>query len=308
MRKILNIIRLPNLLILAFTLLAVRHLVFIPIFSHTGQTVHLTDFQYVVIIFITELITVFGYIINDLFDIETDTINKPEKVYIGKLVCHSKIVSILLILSILIFCCIGWISVELKSALPAILFLLAYMITTWYAMKLKKSFVWGNLAVASMSAGAIVMVWIFENIGSHESGNQNSYLFISKIVAGIGILAFLLNLISEIVKDMEDETGDRRIQCRSLVIVKGIRFTKTLLVLLAIFMLTLLFITQFELLLYNKRLAVAWMAMGVQIPLLAFLIGLSRANKRTEFHNLSTLLKVIMFCGILTLLFAQVDF
>jgi 4-hydroxybenzoate polyprenyltransferase len=147
-----------------------------------------------------------------------------------------------------------------------------------------------------MSAGTIAMAWIIENQFSRTHGEP--FRIITSVVTAISIFAFLLSLLREIVKDIEDIEGDQLINCRSLPIMNGIPFAKTFVLLLSEITLILLLIIQIYLYEYSRLTAVIWLLVSVEIPLIYFLVKMKKAEQKADFHKLSTLLKWIMIGGI----------
>jgi 4-hydroxybenzoate polyprenyltransferase len=259
--------------------------------------------QYLLMITSTLLIAGAGFVSNDYFDVITDRVNKPNKQYIGIKLKPGSALAIALLLSAFASVLAIWLSVLNQSLIPAILLILALLVTWWYAMKLKKSFVWGNLAVAFMSAGTIAMAWIIENQVSQTP--YQPFSLITGIVTAISIIALLLSLIREIVKDIEDIEGDRLINCKSLPIVKGIPFTKSVVFLISCITIILLMIVQFYLWEFSKFPAIIWLFISVEIPMIYFLAALSKAEQKADFHKLSTLLKLIMVGGMASIVAGQ---
>jgi 4-hydroxybenzoate polyprenyltransferase len=184
-----------------------------------------------------------------------------------------------------------------------VLLLIALAVTWWYAIRLKRSFAWGNLAVACMSAGTIALAWLIEFQSSGVQGEPA--WIITGIVTGISVFAFMLSLMREIVKDIEDMEGDKLIGCKSLPIVKGIPFTKKSLLLLFAITLVLLIVAQVYLLLFHKYMAAVWLVLCVEIPLTGFATALKKSQSKQDFHKLSTLLKWIMVGGIASMIAGQ---
>jgi 4-hydroxybenzoate polyprenyltransferase len=303
MRIIFNMLRVPNLLIIAFTFLMLRYLVFIPVYSSFSMIPGMGSLQYAVMITATIIIAAAGYISNDYFDVITDRINKPEKQYIGKQISPGSVLATALLLSVAAFILSTWLTLLIRSWMPATLLLIALAVVWWYAIQLKKSYIWGNIAVASMSAGTIAMAWLLEMQCSQISPETSQ--IITRIVSVISLFAFLLTLLREILKDVEDIEGDRLIDCKSFPIIKGIAFTKSTLVVITTITIILLLVTQINLFQYQRFTAVVWLLICVEIPLIWFANALQKSQTKTEFHNLSTLLKLIMVTGILTLVAGQ---
>lgn len=303
MRTIFNMLRVPNLLIIAFTFLLLRYFVFIPVYSAFSVTSGMGSLQYLLMITSTILIAGAGFVSNDYFDVITDRVNKPHKQYIGIKLKAGYALAIAILLSIVASFFAIWLAFLNQSVIPAILLTMALLVTWWYAMQLKKSFIWGNMAVAFMSAGTITMAWIIENQVSHTP--DQPFRLITGIIAAISLIALLLNFIREIVKDVVDIDGDRLINCRSLPIVKGIPFTKSFVFFLSCITFILLIIAQFYLLKFSRLPAVIWLLVSAEIPLIYFLIALRRAEQKADFHKLSTLLKLIMVGGIVSIVAGQ---
>lgn len=303
MRTIYTMLRVPNLLIIALTFLLLRYLVFMPVYGAYSIVAGMGSFQYLLMVTSTMLIAAAGYISNDYFDIETDRVNKPEKQYIGLQFTAGMALTTSLFLSIVALALGIWLSLLLQKWLPAILLITALTVVWWYALSLKKSLLWGNIAVAGMSAGTIAMAWMIETQFSQISGEM--FRIITCIITAISIFAFLLSFLREIVKDIEDMEGDRLINCKSLPIVKGIPFTKTLLLIFVVFTLLFLIIAQIYLVQFSKIFATIWLFIFVEIPLVFFLRALTKAKIKADYHKLSSLLKWIMVGGIGSIIAGQ---
>jgi 4-hydroxybenzoate polyprenyltransferase len=303
MRTIFYMLRVPNLLIIALTFLMLRYLVFIPAYSASFVAIGMSNYSFLILTISTLLIAASGYISNDYFDVASDLVNKPGKQYIGKLITPGTALASALLLSFLAVVLAIWLTRQIKNLLPAILLLMALFVVWWYAFKLKKSFLWGNIAVACMSAGTIGMAWLVELQISQIT--QEVSILITKIVAGISIFAFLLSLMREIVKDIEDIEGDKLINCKSLPIVKGIPFTKTILYVLLTIIFVMLIITQVYLFQFQRFVAMTWLLICVELPVLWFTLSLRNAQSKADYHKLSTSLKFIMLGGLLTMVAGQ---
>lgn len=303
MRAIIQMFRVPNLLIIVLTFLFLRYFLFIPVYSHYSIQLGMSKFDFFLMVVSTILIAAAGYMINDVFDIETDQINKPEKQYINRIITNRTAFICSLLLSLTALGLSIWLTVHLKIWIAAALLITALIVAWWYAVFLKKSLLWGNLAVSCMSAGTIAMAWIIENQSAQIP--SEAALVITKIIISISIFAFLLSLMREIIKDMEDIEGDKLIKCRSLPIVKGISFTKFILYTISTFTLLLIVIIQFSLTDLSKLMAALWLFGFVEIPVLIFIRQLASARTKTNYHQLSLLLKWIMLGGLCTLIAGQ---
>jgi len=303
MRTLINMLRVPNLLIIAFTFFLLRYLVFLSVYTAYSIEPALNSLYFTMMVAATLLIAAAGYISNDYFDIVTDRVNKPLKQYIGKHISAGSALATAILLSFLSTALAFWLTFALRSWVPAALLTLALTVAWWYAIQLKRSFMWGNIAVACMSAGTIVLAWLIEKQSSQITGEPSK--IISGIVAAISIFAFLLSLMREIIKDTEDIEGDKLIQCRSLPIVKGIPFTKTFILFITVLTFLLLVLAQIYLLQFSRIVTVVWLFISVEIPLFFFITAVKKAHVKVDYHKMSSLLKWIMLGGIASIIASQ---
>jgi 4-hydroxybenzoate polyprenyltransferase len=87
--------------------------------------------------------------------------------------------------------------------------------------------------------------------------------------------------------------------------VKGLPFTKKVLILLVAITFVLLVIAQIYLVQFLKVLAAIWLFLAVEVPLVYFLLKLQKAQSKTDFHSLSSMLKLIMAGGIASIIAGQ---
>ena len=299
MRAIVLMLRLPNLLIIAVTFCMLRYLVFVPVYAAYCNYPGMDSLHFVMMVTATMIIAAAGYISNDYFDIATDRVNKPNKLYIGKVISPGTALATALLLSVLAIGISLWISISSKTWMPGFLLLLALGVAWWYAIVLKRSFVWGNVAVSCMSAGTIAMAWLVEMQYSHVP--TQALHIITGIVTAISIFAFLLSLMREIVKDAEDIEGDSLIHCRSLPLTKGIPFTKGVLMVIISITMLMLMVVQYYLVIYSLLVAAIWLFAAVEIPLIYTTILLAKAKQKSDYHYVSTLIKWTMLGGMMAM-------
>jgi len=296
-------LRIPNLLIIAFTFLLLRYLVFLPVYTAFDLEAGMGELNFLLMVTSTLLIAAAGYLSNDYFDIETDSINKPEKQHIGRGISAGSALAFSFVLSFVAVILAVFLTINIGSWIPASLLLFALFVSWWYAILLKKSFLWGNIAVSCMSAGTIAMAWLIEKQSSEVP--QIASAIITSLIVGISLFAFLLSLMREIVKDIEDMDGDKLIGCQSVPLVKGIPFTTKLLYTFAAITFLFLLIAQFQLYQYSRFFAAIWLMVCVEIPLIYFILELRKAGTKQEFHKLSSLLKWIMLGGMSSIIAGQ---
>ena len=82
----IKLIRLPNLILIAL----MQIIVYFGFLKKQNLELHFSDFNFLLLLFSTLFIAAAGYIINDIFDQDTDEINKPNRLIIGKYIPESK--------------------------------------------------------------------------------------------------------------------------------------------------------------------------------------------------------------------------
>lgn len=307
-RIILNLIRFPNLLIIAVTLLFVRYLIILPGLVQAGFLPGIGTLTFILIIVNTMFIAAGGYVLNDCYDIETDRINRPGKQIIGKALSRRTGYQVSSILLLLAFSLGITVSFIIRSTLPAIVFFVAIIAVWWYAARLKKTLIWGNIAVAFMTACTIGMIWLFDYLAGgalREISLTNDLTTILVIV--VMTFAGSLNLVREIIKDMEDMPGDLQQHCRTLPIAAGIRVTKRVAGSLTMLILVLLMWCLVWLWSNEFVYVFIWLLLFVLLPLLWFLWVINLAKISKDYHKASALLRWIMVSGLLSIAILQLN-
>lgn len=296
-------------MIIALTLYAFRFMVIKPYYAMSGTEFQMDSFSYALMVVITMLIASAGYILNDYYDLEIDKINRPSKPTVtgaikpGSLPIMALLFSLFSITGIILLCC------RMHTIFPLPVFALALFTVWWYARYLKKSFIWGNLAVSFMSAFTLGMAWFYEWLLLKKAGvDIYEVKPISQMAVGIVIFAFFLSLIREIVKDLEDMEGDSTQDCKSLPIIKGEVATKAIVYALLFILFVLLIFAQYQLLRLYFPLVVIWLGLFVQLPILFLIFKLRKASDKSGYHQLSTLLKWIMVGGISSMAIIWMNF
>lgn len=302
MRKIaafLSLIRLQNLLIVALTQYFIR----LALTNQFLEISALSSFQFLLFVFTTVLITAAGYIINDIYDVETDKINKKGKLIIGEIIkAKTAIIWYFLFNTIALFSGI-YLAFIIGKPLYSLVFVYCIFFLWRYSTSMKKAFLIGNIHVAILTSLVLINTALFDIIPAiHYSGNVNtSAITCVKIVLVYALFSFLLTLTRELIKDIEDEQGDKIIKANTMAIVLGMRNVKKIVFpLIIIVVVGVAFVQYFQLANFNweqETFPILYTAL-IQIFLLFFLLKLYLAKKKSDFYYLSQLNKIIMLLGI----------
>jgi 4-hydroxybenzoate polyprenyltransferase len=267
----------------------------------------LTDDLFNLMVLAVVFITAAGYVINDYYDQVIDGINKSSKQIVGVLVSPNVANILFWVFSILGSILGIYISFRIGHINLGSIFIITSFMLYYYSLKYKRLLLWGNLVVAFLSAMVILMPWLFEffaqlsSPSTFLSNNQcmNVIRQISFILFGF---AFLMTLIREWIKDMEDIEGDKKGERISLPIRFGIKSTKLITLSTILIVLLTACMLQF-LLIKNNYSSLAYYSIAtISAPLLYLSSKLWTAKNQSDFHFASTVSKLIMLMGILFLI------
>lgn len=229
-----------------------------------------------------------GYWVNDAFDFKIDQINKPEKTIVGAFLSRKKVLTAY-------FAALAGIAVYTIVLLPWELWLVnaaAAGILWSYAWLFKRVSVVGNVMIASLTALVIFYAAIL----------YRSYPL--PLIWTI-LLAFEVNFIREVTKDIEDIRGDLRFRLNTLPIRIGIRNTKKILyVAYGVFFIScwLPVIEEYMRLgAFNWRYA-AVSILIVQLPCVYLIRKLAVSYKPEDFGRQSLWIKCLIFTGLSSIL------
>lgn len=296
--KYLQLIRYQNLLLLALMQLILRF----GFLKEQNCSLALSDFQYVMLVFATLFIAAGGYVINDIFDQDTDAINKPEKVIIGKTIKESQAYNLYAGLTIIGVCIGFYLSNVIDKPNFAALFILIAATLYFYATTLKQMLLIGNIIVALLLAISVLIIGVFDLSPVTYAENQRQMIQIFSILIDYAFFAFMLHLIREITKDLEDIEGDDQQGMSTLAIRLGISKTTKLIAILSFIPIGLFLNYMYRYFVLNDlHLITMYSLIFIIAPFLYFTIKIVTAKAKTEFHHLSTVLKWIVFFGLFLL-------
>jgi 4-hydroxybenzoate polyprenyltransferase len=252
---------------------------------------HLTKIDFLLLAFSTLLIAAAGNIINDVFDVRSDEINKPGKNIIGKKVSAENGKRLFFSFSAAGILIGFYLAFKIEKPVMGFINVFAAGSLWMYSSYYKKRMLIGNIIISLLSALALLIVGLYEP----EFYPNITYLL---IYSGF---AFSVTIIREIIKDMEDIDGDERTQCKTLPVVAGIRWSKAVtLFLITLTSVALIYI--FVVFFYTNRVISFWnlIAMFI-IPFTALAYLVITADEKKDFHFASTFTKIIMVLGVFSL-------
>ncbi|MES2574723.1 MAG: geranylgeranylglycerol-phosphate geranylgeranyltransferase [Bacteroidota bacterium] len=295
--KYLKLIRYQNLLMLALMQLIFKY----GFLELQNIPLALTDWHYALLVLATVFIAAGGYIINNIFDVDTDMENKPEDVIVGKFISESQAYNLYFGFTVT-GVAIGFILSNIidKPSFASVFIIIAAALY-FYATNLKQSLLIGNIIVALLLSLSVIIIGVFDLYPVTSEENRPLMGLMFGILLDYAFFAFIINFLREIVKDLEDVNGDFNQGMNTLPIVLGVnRTAKLVFVLSFIPIVFALYYINTNLFTYNLFFGTLFGLAFVLAPLLYFTIKIWYAKKTNEFNHLSTVLKWILFFGILS--------
>jgi 4-hydroxybenzoate polyprenyltransferase len=280
---------------LAFMQLIFRYV----FFKFQNIPLALADWQYGLLVLSTILIAAGGYVINNIFDQNTDTINKPSNVIVGKTISETNAYNLYIGLTVTGVAIGFYLSnVIVKPGFASIFILIAATLYL-YATSLKQMMIIGNVIVALLLSFSVIIIGIFDLFPTIHEGNQQQLGVVFSILLDYALFTFFLNFMREIVKDLEDVDGDYNQGMNTLPIAIG--KSRTAKIVFGLSFIPILFMVYY----INKYLlelvfTTVYLLLFVVGPLFYFTVKIWTAKSKKEFHALSLLLKWILLFGILS--------
>lgn len=220
-----------------------------------------------------------GNIINDIYDIETDKISHPNRVLVLGVLSKKEAWYEYIILN-----SVSAIIAAYLSTIIFIIVLTAIVILFVYALHLKKILLAGNIIVALLTGLAFIY-------GGFAVSNPAAAIVPA-------IFAFLINLIREIVKDIQDVKGDTKQNIQTFSVRFGLDAARKLIVFLTIILIAFTFYP-FIIQLYKIEYFI--LIMLVVNPILVLSLKYLWANKENKFYTVNKLLKFNMIIGLISI-------
>ncbi len=249
------------------------------------------DINVFLLVFSSAITIASGYIINNFYDSKKDLINRPNKSMLDRLVSQTTKLRVYFGLNFITA------MLALTVSVKAFLFFSAYIFLIWfYSHKIKKFTLLGNLTATIMAVIPFFALTLhfyyslsFEEIISHKS--QFAVIF-----AHASFL-FLLLLIREMIKDLENIKGDLANDYRTVPIRFGEEVSKKIIVFLCV-------LTVIPVYILIDIYEIGYMDMYFYISfiiLLFFVKSLWKSNSREQYLSLHNVLKFLIVAGVFSI-------
>lgn len=248
----------------------------------------LLDFNLFLIVFASAITIASGYIINNFYDSQKDLINRPNKSMLDRLVSQKTKLSVyfsLNFLAVLMALIVSW---------RAFLFFSAYIFLIWfYSHKIKKYAVIGNLTSALLAVVPFfaILLYFYNKILFEELENHMSHF---AVISAHAMFLFLLLLIREMIKDLENLKGDLANDYKTIPILYSETVSKQIIT-------VLIFMTVIPVYVLINIYDVGYMDVyfyACFIALLFFLLYLWKSNSKEQYLLLHNVLKFLIVSGV----------
>ena len=282
----LKLIRINNLLLIALT----QTLVFFFLLEENKVT------YFILLLLITFFITASGYIINDIFDVKSDQINKQDLIIGNHISARNAIVWYYLFSSIAIILAIYLLYLNKNFYLFVIILSSVYLL--WrYSKRYKHSFFIGNFIVSLLTSLSIFNVFLV-------SSNDSTTSFVFDLTLMFSIFSFLLTFTREIIKDLEDIDGDKLMNSQNIASKLNLAQSKQIIIGVLTLVLFLMLIGCYYF--SSEILTLKPISILMYSSLLFFLslfsiFKVKNSKEKKDYIYISRLLKLIMLLGVLSI-------
>lgn len=236
----------------------------------------LLDFDLFIIVFASSLTIASGYIINNFYDSKKDLINRPHKSMLDRLVSQKTKLQVYFTLNFIVA------FLAILVSWRAFLYFSVYIFLIWYySHRIKKYPIIGNLTAAVLAILPFFAILLY-------------YKNLYEVIFGHATFLFLLLLIREMIKDLENIKGDLANDYKTIPIVYGEKISRKIITILTL-------TTIFPVYVLIEIFDVGYMDIYFYssfIILIFFLLYLWKSNTKEHYLLLHNVLKFLIVSGV----------
>ena len=296
-----------NLLFLGALIWVMEKWVAVPILDRAAFGEQMPWYVLVLLIAAIVCIAAGGYVINDYFDVKIDRINRPDTLIVTRSVSRPAAMRLGVGLSVVGVLCGAAVVALLKSSALAFIFIVTPGLLWFYSSSYKRLFMLGNLMIALLAGITPLTVAIanvaqlklrYDALMPYTTLPHDLYTWLG----GFALFAFLLTWIREIIKDLQDQMGDRELECHSMPVVWGEKATKIFVTALMVLTAGLIIWLWQAVLPFPKgwdSLSTRYIFLGILTPLTGSLWLLWAAKIPSDYKTCQQVVKFTMLIGML---------
>jgi 4-hydroxybenzoate polyprenyltransferase len=291
----LQLIRWPNLILVALAQILFKY-AFLPAFDIPAQ---LGKIDFALLCLAIVFVTAAGNIINDIFDINTDFVNRRSRPLAQQTISVANAYVLYFTLNLLALFLVRHIGFRYQ-VLDLIVVVFGVIILLYlYAKYLKKMPLLGNIVVSTLVSTSFVLVIYIEAFALSDQTISDAACY---WVIGYAVFAFWANLNREWIKDIQDIKGDYAQGISTLPILLG-KSRMNMLIFASTLALVLSLIAGVKVYFQPDLIFILYLTFGICVPLIYVLYHIHRKELNTNYKMLSHLYKLVMLMGIISLIF-----
>ena len=301
-----KLVRWPNLVFIALTQLLFYYCL-LPFVNKGIASQYLPANLFYWLVGASLFIAAAGYIINDYFDLNIDLVNKPSRLIIEKYINRRWAMFFHLFLSFAGLVISLYVGYRLKNIYIPVGNLLAIALLWFYSTTFKQKLLIGNILISLLTSWVIIVMAVAEYQLVHKL--ENNHVIVPRLLKVsflYAAFAFIISLVREVVKDMEDLEGDIKYHCQTMPIVWGIPVSKVFAGVWLVVLTGSVAVLQFYVLQLGWWWSVLYSVLLVILPLIWIVDKLYRAQVPADFARLSHTIKLVMFTGIVSMVFFRI--
>lgn len=299
-----KLIRWPNLLFIALTQLLFFYCVAQPVLFGNLYMAREYDQLFLILCLSSVFIAAAGYVINDYFDLNIDLVNKPGRMVVDRSISRRWAIFFHLFFSFAGVLMGFYIGLQNGNWIIGFANMGCVFVLWFYSTTFKKKLLTGNILISLLTAWVVFVVYLltvqqsFHLMHPVQPGAHQKLLRLAILYSSF---AFVITLIREVVKDIEDMDGDAKYGCKTMPIVWGVSFSKVFTSIWLVILLALLLIVFFYVLQFKMWIAAAYNLVLIILPAAYCLYLLFNAKHTKDFAALSKWIKAVIFTGIVSM-------
>ena len=296
-------------MIVAVTQILIYHQLLNQTFKRYSLSGTFNSFEFVLFVFTTLLVTASGYIINDIYDIETDRINKPDKriidVHLSLSAAWKIYFSMILTGALISF----YLAVQRNDLFYWFIYPAAVFLLFGYSRWFKGIPYLGNILVSLFCAAVPSIFFLSEAsvLKELKIRDLTSFLPLHKLLLSYVQFAFLTNLYREIVKDLQDEAGDKLANIQTAAVYFGKKNTKIMALFTALITSMVITFSFSQSIFSNIPYLFILQILLIQTPLSISIIKIIKAKDDKAFRNVGLWIKLIMINGLILITYITIN-
>jgi 4-hydroxybenzoate polyprenyltransferase len=296
-------------MIVAVTQILIYHQLLNQTFKRYSISGTFNSFEFVLFVFTTLLVTASGYIINDIYDIETDRINKPDKriidVHLSLSAAWKIYFSMILTGALISF----YLAVQRNDLFYWFIYPAAVFLLFGYSRWFKGIPYLGNILVSLFCAAVPGIFFLSEAsvLKELKIRDLTSFLPLHNLLLAYVLFAFLTNLYREIVKDLQDETGDKLANIQTAAVYFGKKNTKIMALFTALITSMVITFSFSQSIFSNIPYLFILQILLIQTPLSISIIKIIQAKDDKAFRNVGLWIKLIMINGLILITYITIN-